>query len=66
MTRTWLHAGARCVIAAPVGLADDIACELLGEVHTGLAAGESPSEALAEASRRTGLVTPFECHGSGF
>jgi hypothetical protein len=66
MTRTWLHAGARCVIAAPVVVADDIACELLGEVHTGLAAGEPPSEALAAASRRTGLVTPFECHGSGF
>jgi hypothetical protein len=66
MTRTWLHAGARCVIAAPVVVADDVACELLGEVHTGLAAGEAPAEALAAASRRTGLVTPFECHGSGF
>ncbi|WP_396657209.1 CHAT domain-containing protein [Microbacterium sp.] len=66
MTRTWLHAGARCVIAAPVVVADDVACELLGEVHTGLAAGEPAAEALAAASRRTGLVTPFECHGAGF
>jgi len=66
MTRTWLHAGTRCVIAAPVVVADDVACELLGGVHAGLAAGESPAEALAAASARTGLVTPFECHGSGF
>ena len=66
MTRTWLHAGARCVIAAPVVVADDIACEVLGEIHTGLAAGESPAEALASASQRTGLATPFECHGAGF
>lgn len=66
MTRTWLHAGARCVIAAPVTVADDVACELLGAIHSGLFRGESPSEALAQASVRTGLVTPFQCHGSGF
>ena len=30
MTRIWLHAGARCVIASPVVVADDDACELLG------------------------------------
>ena len=66
MTRTWLHAGAQCVIAAPVVVADDVACELLGAVHNGLAAGWSPAEALAAASERTGLATPFECHGAGF
>ncbi|MFT4220463.1 MAG: CHAT domain-containing protein [Microbacterium sp.] len=66
MTRTWLHAGTRCVIAAPVIVADDVACELLGAVHTGLAAGEPPAEALAAASLATGLVAPFECHGAGF
>jgi len=66
MTRTWLHAGARCVVAAPVVVADDVACELLGAVHEGLARGEAPAEALAAAAASTGHVAPFECHGAGF
>ena len=66
MTRVWLHAGTRCVIAAPVVVADDIACELLGAMHVGLAAGRSPSEALAAASERTGIIAPFQAHGAGF
>lgn len=66
MTRAWLHAGTRCVIAAPVVVADDDACELLGAMHEGLAAGESPSVALAAASARTGIIAPFQAHGSGF
>ncbi len=66
MTRIWLHAGARCVIASPVVVADDDASELLAAMHAGLAAGESPSEALAAASERTGIVAPFQAHGAGF
>ena len=66
MTRVWLHAGSRSVIAAPVVVADDAACELLGAMHQGLAAGVAPSIALAEASRRTGIVAPFQVHGAGF
>ena len=66
MTRIWLHAGTRCVIAAPVIVADDVACELLGAMHEGLAAGEAPAEALAAASERTGIVAPFQAHGAGF
>ncbi|MEV4687114.1 CHAT domain-containing protein [Microbacterium sp. LWH3-1.2] len=66
MTRVWLHAGARSVVAAPVVIADDEACELLAAMHEGLAAGIAPSEALAEASRRTGIVAPFQVHGAGF
>lgn len=66
MTRVWLHAGTRCVVAAPVVVADDVACELLGAMHEGLASGRSPSEALAVASERTGVVAPFQAHGSGF
>jgi len=66
MTRVWLHAGARCVIAAPVIVADDIARELLAAIHEGLAAGEPPSVALAAASDRTGIVAPFQAHGAGF
>jgi len=65
MTRVWLHAGTRCVIAAPVVVADDVACELLGAVHTRLAAGVLPAEALASAAVSTGLTAPFHCHGSG-
>ena len=66
MTRVWLHAGARAVVAAPVVVADDDACELLAAMHGGLAAGITPSEALAAASERTGVVAPFQVHGAGF
>ena len=66
MTRIWLHAGTSCVIAAPVVVADDVACELLGAKHADLAAGAAPSDALAAASARTGLVAPFMAHGAGF
>jgi tetratricopeptide (TPR) repeat protein len=66
MTRIWLHAGVRSVVAAPVVVADDDACELLGAMHEGLAAGVAPSEALAAASERTGIVAPFQVHGAGF
>jgi tetratricopeptide (TPR) repeat protein len=66
MTRIWLHAGTRAVVASPVVVADDVACELLAAMHEGLAAGQSPSEALAAASARTGIVAPFQAHGAGF
>ncbi|WP_309104521.1 CHAT domain-containing protein [Microbacterium sp.] len=66
MTRVWLHAGSRCVIAAPAVVADDIACELLGAVHAGLAAGAAPAVALASAAESAGLRAPFQCHGAGF
>lgn len=66
MARVWLHAGTRAVVAAPVVVADDDACELLGAMHEGLAAGLGPSEALAAASERTGIVAPFQVHGAGF
>ena len=66
MTRAWQHAGATAVIAAPVVVADDDACELLGQLHVGLAGGLAPAVALAEASVRTGIRSPFVCHGNGF
>ncbi|GAB3603658.1 CHAT domain-containing protein [Microbacterium aureliae] len=66
MTRVWLHAGAGCVIAAPVVVADDHACELLGALHDELARGAEPAEALAAASGRTGVTAPFQAHGAGF
>lgn len=66
MAHAWLHAGAVCVIAAPVTVADDVAAELLAALHSGLAAGFAPSDALALASLETGLAAPFVAHGSGF
>lgn len=66
MTRVWLHAGTRCVIAAPVAVPDDVAAGLLSAVHNGLAVGVSPAEALAQATETTGLMAPFQCHGDGF
>jgi hypothetical protein len=35
-------------------------------MHARLAAGCAPAEALAKASATTGIVAPFQCHGSGF
>ncbi|MFA4897514.1 MULTISPECIES: CHAT domain-containing protein [Microbacterium] len=66
MTRVWLHAGTRSVIAAPAVVSDDIASTLLAAVHLGLSRDESPAVALAAASEATGHRTPFQCHGSGF
>lgn len=66
MTRVWLHAGADCVIAAPVVVPDDVACELLSAVHAGIAEGVAPAVALAAASDSTGFSAPFQCHGNGF
>ncbi|MDY0910254.1 CHAT domain-containing protein [Microbacterium sp. CFBP9034] len=66
MTRIWLHAGTRCVIAAPVIVADDVACELLGAMHAGLASGVAPAVALAQAAESTGITAPFQVHGAGF
>lgn len=66
MTRIWLHAGTRAVVATPVVVADDEACELLGAMHAELAAGLPPAGALAAASARTGIIAPFQTHGAGF
>ena len=66
MTRVWLHAGTRCVVASPVVVADDVACDLLAAMHEGLATGMLPAEALARASGETGIAAPFQAHGAGF
>ncbi|WP_136046122.1 CHAT domain-containing protein, partial [Microbacterium sp. K41] len=66
MTRVWLHAGTECVIAAPVAVPDDDACELLAAVHAGLTEGAAPADALASAAVTTGVIAPFQCHGDGF
>lgn len=66
MTRVWLHAGTRSVIAAPTAVPDDVASELLSGLHDGLSTGSSPSAALAAASVAAGLHAPFQCYGTGF
>lgn len=66
MTRAWLHAGTRCVVASPAIVADDLACDLLAAMHGGLAGGLVPSEALARAAEETGVLAPFQAHGAGF
>lgn len=66
MTRVWLHAGTRCVVASPVLLPDDAAAELLPAVHTRIAHGAAPAVALAQAADDTGIRVPLHCHGNGF
>jgi hypothetical protein len=45
-------------------VADDAACDLLGAMHAGLAAGLGVSAALARAGAETGIVAPFQVYGS--
>jgi CHAT domain-containing protein len=72
MTVAWLHAGARCVIASPALVNDDIACEVLTATHRALAAGEQPAYALSTATAEVvGAATdlppvPFSCFGAGW
>jgi CHAT domain-containing protein len=72
MTVAWLHAGARCVIASPALVNDDIACEVLTATHRALAAGEQPAYALSTATTEVvGTAThlppvPFSCFGAGW
>lgn len=47
MVRVWLQSGARCVVAAPANLSDEVAAELLPALHERLAEGHTPGDALA-------------------
>lgn len=47
MARAWLHAGARCVVAAPANIDDERAAEFFPSLHRRMAGGESPGDALA-------------------
>jgi hypothetical protein len=66
MTTAWLHAGTRCVIASPAAVNDNVAAELLPMVHRGLAAGQSPADALAKAMAEVDGLAAFACYGSGW
>lgn len=68
MTAAWLHAGASSVISAVADVNDAAACDLLAEVHRGLAAGLLPAVALASAMAALddGVPVPFVCFGAGW
>lgn len=68
MSVAWLHAGARCVVASPASVADDLACEVLTATHVRLSQGAPTAQALADAVRSVddhGL-SPFLCFGAGW
>lgn len=68
MTAAWLHAGASSVISAVADVNDGAACDVLADVHHGLAAGLLPAVALAAAMGRhdSGAPVPFVCFGAGW
>lgn len=66
MASAWLHAGARCVVAAPAAVNDEVAYAVLGRVHARLAAGDDPPAAVAaavEPARSDAPPAPFLCFG---
>ncbi|MGZ5403625.1 MAG: CHAT domain-containing protein [Nocardioides sp.] len=64
MTAAWQHAGARCVIAAPAAVNDEVAGATLPALHRGLASGRAPADVLAELAPADGL--PLSCFGAGW
>lgn len=64
MARAWLHSGVRCVIAAPCTVNDAATSDYLAAVHSGLAGGLSPSDALLVAVPDE--RAPFLAFGVGF
>lgn len=66
MTTAWLHAGTRCVVASPAAVSDDVAHDVLVQVHAALGSGECPASALAGAVPAVSLTAPpapFVCFG---
>ncbi|WP_291525966.1 CHAT domain-containing protein [Branchiibius sp. NY16-3462-2] len=64
MARAWLHSGVRCVIAAPCTVNDAATSDYLAAVHSGLASGLAPSDALLAAGPDE--RAPFLAFGAGF
>ncbi len=66
MTAAWLHAGSRCVIASAAAINDEVARDVLVEVHRELASGVHPAAALARALAEVGPdgpPAPLVCFG---
>lgn len=67
LTTAWLHAGARCVIASPASVSDEVAAAILPDMHAALANGLAPADALAAAdAKHPDLVSTFQCYGAGW
>ena len=66
MARAWLHAGTRCVIAAPVVVADDDAASCSGRCTRGSRRASAPARRWRRHPIAPGIVAPFQAHGSGF
>ncbi len=69
MTAAWQHAGARTVVASPVRVNDETACEAFDVHHARLVAGDMPAVALAAAiSAVSDAATPapLVCFGAGW
>lgn len=67
LTTAWLHAGARCVIASPASVSDEVAAAILPDMHAELAAGAPPADALAAATaKHPDLLSTFQCYGAGW
>ena len=64
MVSALLRAGTRTVVASVCRVPDDVALEVMTDVHAGLAAGQAPARALAAAQdgRASG---GFVCFGAG-
>ncbi|MFN8195960.1 MAG: CHAT domain-containing protein, partial [Nocardioidaceae bacterium] len=58
MTAAWQHAGVRWVIASAAAVNDDVAHDVLVDVHRGLATGLDPAAALAAALPPAGPDAP--------
>lgn len=69
MTAAWQHAGARTVVASPVRVNDETACEVLSVHHSRLVAGDRPAVALAAAIGTVpagSAPAPLLCFGAGW
>ncbi len=69
MTAAWQHAGARTVVASPVRVNDDTACQVLASHHRRLARGDRPAVALAAAVAALppdAAPAPLVCFGAGW
>lgn len=67
LTTAWLHAGARCVIASPASVSDDVAAAILPAMHAELAKGLPPADALAAATAaHPDQLSTFQCYGAGW
>ncbi|HMQ36524.1 MAG TPA: CHAT domain-containing protein [Micropruina sp.] len=67
LTTAWLHAGARCVIASPASVSDEVAAAILPDMHAQLAKGLPPADALAAATAaHPDLLSTFQCYGAGW